>query len=226
MTSDFQQATIETRTEMASAVQQLGHALVSHQIDEPLAAEIAATAQSLTVRVNEAPRRHRSEEMRPPTPEEMAQLIEAAALREERVDEGQSLDLFNESFVSGRANPMAIGARMSREGDTAVAEVVLGPMFEGAPGRGHGGAVAAIVDELMGAVLTIVREVAYTANLNIDYVAGAPVGKPLKFTARLRDRADRKLWIEARGETDSGVFVRAEGLFLTVDAATFSKPLT
>jgi hypothetical protein len=45
----------------------------------------------------------------------------------------------------------------------------------------------------------------------------------VSITARLRDRADRKLWIEAVGESADGVFVRAEALFLTVDLSRFTN---
>src|SRR5690606_1432635 len=99
----------------------------------------------------------------------------------------------------------------------------LGPAFEGAPGRAHGGIVGAILDETMGYVLPIIGEMAYTANLSIDYVGPAPLGTEITFTARLRDRADRKPWIEAVGESADGVFVRAEALFLAVDLTKFTN---
>ena len=41
--------------------------------------------------------------------------------------------------------------------------------------------------------------------------------------AALRDRADRKLWIEAHGESADGTFVRAEALFLAVDITRFAN---
>jgi acyl-CoA thioesterase FadM len=75
----------------------------------------------------------------------------------------------------------------------------------------------------MGYVLPILGELAYTANLNIDYIAAAPLHQELRVTASLRDRADRKLWIEARGESADGIFVRAEALFLAVDRARFAN---
>ncbi len=60
-------------------------------------------------------------------------------------------------------------------------------------------------------------------NLNIDYVGPAPLHQELRFTARLRDRSGRKLWIEAHGESDEGVFVRAEALFLAVELTHFAN---
>ena len=133
------------------------------------------------------------------------------------------MDLFRDSIVSGRTNPMGIGLEVRRDGDAAVATTTLGPAFEGAPGRSHGGIVASILDETMGFVLPIIGELAYTANLNIDYVGPAPLHQELRFTARLRDRSGRKLWIEAHGESDEGVFVRAEALFLAVELTHFAN---
>ena len=101
---------------------------------------------------------------------------------------------------------MGIGLEVRRDGDAAVATTTLGPAFEGAPGRSHGGIVASILDETMGFVLPLIGELAYTANLNIDYVGPAPLHQELRFTARLRDRSGRKLWIEEHGESDEGVF--------------------
>ena len=49
-----------------------------------------------------------------------------------------------------------------------IATTTLGPAFEGAPGRAHGGVVAAIIDETIGYVLPILGVLAYTANVNID----------------------------------------------------------
>ena len=83
--------------------------------------------------------------------------------------------------------------------------------------------ISAIVDETIGYVLPILGELAYTANLNLDYVAPAPLHQELRVTASLRDRADRKLWLQAHGESNDGIFVRAEALFLTVDLTKFAN---
>jgi acyl-coenzyme A thioesterase PaaI-like protein len=133
------------------------------------------------------------------------------------------MDLFRDSVVSGRTNPMGIGLEVRRSADAVTATTVLGAAFEGAPGRAHGGVIAAILDETMGYVLPVIGALAYTASLNIDYVAPAPLHETLSVTARLRDRADRKLWIEARGDSADGTFVRAEALFLAVDLTRFAN---
>lgn len=220
MNLDETEEEITARADMARALQRLGHALVAHRIDIATARDITDAADAFHATVSTGPERDRTAEI-------AANPRFAAVLRgEPRLDlgiNGEVMDLFRDSIVSGRTNPMGIGLEVRRDGDTAVATTTLGPAFEGAPGRAHGGIIAAILDETMGFVLPLIGDLAYTANLNIDYVGPAPLHQPLTFTAALRDRADRKLWIEATGASLDGVFVRAEALFLAVDLSTFSQ---
>jgi acyl-coenzyme A thioesterase PaaI-like protein len=217
---DESPAELDARIRMATALQRLGHALVGHRLHPELAVHIAETAARLADEVAAcAPRDRTAEIARNPR---FASLLEGAE-REPIGLDGEPMDLFRDSIVSGRTNPMGIGLEVRRAGDEVIATTTLGPAFEGAPGRAHGGVVAAIIDETMGYVLPIVGELAYTANINIDYVAPAPLHRKLRISARLRDRADRKLWIEAHGASEAGTFVRAEALFLAVDLEKFAN---
>ena len=209
---------LAARAELAVAMQELGHTLVGHHVDIATATELAEVARKYTATVRHGQPRDRASEM-------LTSKRVTAALSGSRaiIEDGQDIDLFRDSIVSGRTNPMGIGLHVVRRGDAAVAVTTLGPAFEGAPGRAHGGVVGAILDETMGHVLPIIGEMAYTANLTIDYIGPAPIGIEITCTARLRDRADRKLWIEAVGESADGVFVRAEALFLAVDLTKFTN---
>jgi acyl-coenzyme A thioesterase PaaI-like protein len=118
---------------------------------------------------------------------------------------------------------MGIGLSVHREERTAVGQTLLGAAFEGAPGRAHGGIVAALIDEVMGHVLPIEAAVAYTASLTINYTGPAPIGVPLEFRAWLRERDTRKLWIDAAGTVDGTEFVRAHALFLCIEPSRFAR---
>jgi acyl-coenzyme A thioesterase PaaI-like protein len=211
---------LDARIRMATALQRLGHAAVGHRLHPELVLHIAETAARLADDVSACTPRDRTAEiaMNP----RFARLLDGVE-REPIGLDGEPMDLFRDSIVSGRTNPMGIGLQVRRTGDEVVATTALGPAFEGAPGRAHGGVVAAIIDETMGYVLPIIGELAYTANLNIDYVAPAPLHQELRISARLRDRAGRKLWIEAHGASEDGTFVRAEALFLAVDLGRFAN---
>jgi acyl-coenzyme A thioesterase PaaI-like protein len=211
---------LRARTRMASALQRLGHALVAHRLDRGVTDRVTGAAEALTFEVTARPVRDRAAEMA--ANPRFAALL-GGIPREPVGMDGEPMELFRDSIVSGRTNPMGIGLEVRRNGDAVIATTVLGAAFEGAPGRAHGGVVAAILDETMGYVLPIIGELAYTANLNIDYVAPAPLHRELRITAALRDRADRKLWIEAHGESDDGTFVRAEALFLAVELTQFAN---
>lgn len=207
---------LAARSRLAAAVRSLGHALIRHRIGPKLAHDLADTIEGLTARAESCAVRNRSREVNG-----RAGLRSGVKQRTVFAD-GAELDLFRDSIVSGATNPMGIGLKVRRVGDGVEATVTLGPAFEGAPGRAHGGVVAAILGETMGFVLPLLGELAYTSDLNIDYLAPAPIDEPIAFTARLRDRAERKLWIEATGPTAAGPFVRAEALFLTVDLNRFA----
>ena len=172
MNLDETPAEIAARSQMATALQQLGHALVGHRVDIDLAHEVAAIARDLTANVVARPTRDRTRELA--ANPRFAGILSGEPTEPIGVD-GQPMDLFRDSIVSGRTNPMGIGLEVRRDGDAAVATTTLGPAFEGAPGRSHGGIVASILDETMGFVLPIIGELAYTANLNIDYVGPAPL---------------------------------------------------
>jgi acyl-coenzyme A thioesterase PaaI-like protein len=130
-------------------------------------------------------------------------------------------ELFADSFVSGAANPLGLGASLRREGDVAVMEVALGKAFEGAPGRVHGSVVAALVDETMGLVLAIHGVLAFTGQLDITYLAPTPVNETVRARAWLASRSDRKLSIEATVSAEGVEVARASALFIAVDPAKF-----
>jgi acyl-coenzyme A thioesterase PaaI-like protein len=134
--------------------------------------------------------------------------------------------LFTNSFVSGASNPLGLGATLRRDGDVAVMNVVLGRAFEGAPGRAHGGVVAALLDETMGLVLALQGVLAFTAQLDITYVAPTPLGEELTARAWLSRRENRKLYINAEVYADASTVASAEALFITVNPTTFLEHVT
>lgn len=126
------------------------------------------------------------------------------------------MDHFPDCIVSGQANPMGVAITVHREGDDAVARVGFGPAFEGAPGRAHGGVVAAVFDDTLGFVLSMVQTPAFTGQLTVSYLAPTPVGEDLEFRARLRERNGRKLLIEGEERHDGQLVATCEVLFISI----------
>ena len=169
------------RVRAAESVRRLGHALHAHDVDEATLTRIADAAESVIATIDATPVRLRDE----------------AALRRqmwhEAVPDGAVIDHFEDCFVTGRENALGIGVEVVREGEEAVGRVVLGPAFEGAPGRAHGGVVAAIFDDVLGCLLNIRETPAYTGELTVRYLAATPIGVPLTFRAWVQDVEGRKL---------------------------------
>lgn len=134
------------------------------------------------------------------------------------------MDHFPDCLVSGLANPMGLAMRAHREGDEAVARVTFGPAFEGAPGRAHGGAVAAVFDDTMGFVLSMLQTPAFTGRLSVEYRAPTPVGEELEFRARLRERNGRKIVIDSWALRDGECLAESEGLFIAIPIEHFALP--
>src|SRR3954447_23815151 len=202
------------RVRAATALRRLGHGIVGHDVPAAVLSKIAETVESWFPDVESAPRRSRSIEL-------MKRMKQHIC---ERPGEGAPMGPSPDCVVSGEANPMGLDVQFFREGDEAVSRVVLGPAFEGAPNRAHGGVVAAIFDDLMGFVLTIVESPAYTAELTVRYKRPTPVGEEIEFRAGLVDRRGRRLRIEAAATDAAGTKIAtAAGLFITIPREGFES---
>jgi acyl-coenzyme A thioesterase PaaI-like protein len=206
MTSD------ERRAETAARLRELGHEFVGRDLSVADLEEVARRAQALLDLVRGAPPKVRT------IPNGTLEHFTMAVPDAHTVEKHQ---LFTDSFVSGGANPMGLGAVLWREGETAVMEVTLGKAFEGAPGRAHGGVVAALIDETMGLVMALQGALAFTAQLDITYLAPTPVHEAITARAWLESRQGRKLTIKAAVRSADLVVAEATGLFVSVDPAKF-----
>ena len=104
---------------------------------------------------------------------------------------------FEDRAVGGTSNPTSIELEVRYDDDEVVADVVLRRAFEGAPGRAHGGIVAAAFDDVTGFVIGKLQEPAFTGELTVRYLAPVPVEETLEIRARLDGRERRKLFISA-----------------------------
>jgi acyl-coenzyme A thioesterase PaaI-like protein len=210
---DEQQLASPSRVACAAALRGLGHSIVGHVVDDEMFDEIAEFVRARTEIIDAAPARSR------PTHDLKRRMYEDAP------PDGEGMMHYPDCVVSGPANPMGINIACHREGDDAVGAITLGPAFEGAPGRAHGGVVAAIFDDVMGFVLSIERTPAFTGRLGVSYLAPTPIGIPLEFRAHLVRREGRKLFVEGTASTvDGDKILEAEGLFIAIPAEQFAEP--
>lgn len=211
MTSDADAS--PARITASAALRRLGHAFVGHHVPDHELTRITSLVEDVLPAVEAGPERRR------PVGDMKRRLFEAPPA------DGQTMDHFPDCVVSGAANPMGIAIVVRREGDEAVARVALGAAFEGAPGRAHGGIVAAVFDDTMGFVLAMLGTPAFTGRLTVSYLAPTPIGVELELRARLRERSGRKLWIDGDAWHGGERIATAEGLFISIPAERLGGPV-
>jgi len=197
---DDHQQTSQARIDAAESVRRLVHGLVGHHGSDVDLAEVARVAGRLadTLEAGELRVRPADQMLRYELP----------------VAEGGDLSCWPDCMIAGTAHPNGTGLHAHREGDEAVATVVLGPAHEGPPGRAHGGMVASLFDEVMGFAMWMEALPAYTAWLRVDYRAPVPVGEPVEFRARITGRERRKAFMAATARCGGEIVAEAEGLFV------------
>ena len=111
-----------------------------------------------------------------------------------------------------------------RDGDEVVTEHVFERRHTGAPGIAHGGAVATVVDDVLGFLLYVEGIPGVTRMLEVEYVKPVLVGVPYTVRGRVDERDGRKVWVSCSGRDAGGVEAfRAKGLFLEVRLEHFAQ---
>jgi acyl-coenzyme A thioesterase PaaI-like protein len=208
---DHPDAIAQARAAAGQAIRDLGHELVGHHAPIELLDEVTATLDALSARLAEGAVRSRAEvrqegQFGAPPPD------------------GSLMTTYDERPISGRASPWGLDLEVRRDGNEAVATLTLRSAHEGAPGRSHGGIVAALFDDVYGFVLAIRSQSAFTGELWVRYEAGVPIGEPLTCRVRLDRIEGRKLFMD--GEltvTATGqVLARSRATFIAIDPSVFS----
>jgi len=124
-------------------------------------------------------------------------------------------------FVCGNENPHGIGITMFVDDDGLLtSEFTLNQAQQGPPGHAHGGASAAILDEVMGLVVWAAGYKVLAANITINYRRMLPLFQPLLAEARITEVDGRKILSAGRVLLPDGA-VAVEGSGVYVVAAKF-----
>ena len=213
---DHPDAEAEARALLGRAIRDIGHAVSGHHVPIGLLTEATADLRSLVERFESGGNRNRTE------------LTEVRARWDPAPQDGAEILGHDERPISGRASPWGLDPRIVRDGEEAVATVTLRAAHEGAPGRSHGGIVAALFDDVSGFVLNLLATPAYTGELTVRFEAGTPIGVPLECRCRLDHREGRKIFITGELTELTGappgartVLARVRGLFLAIDGRQF-----
>jgi acyl-coenzyme A thioesterase PaaI-like protein len=122
-----------------------------------------------------------------------------------------------QSFVSGdpAGNRLRV-AYFRREGDGALlVRAWFGRGAEGPPGYAHGGSVAAVLDEAMGAAAWVAGHPSIAARIAVDFRHLVPVGLDGLIEAWVAATEGRKITTRARLlDGDGRVLAESDGLFV------------
>ena len=129
----------------------------------------------------------------------------------------QAHRLFERSPFVGRANPVAPPLRLAVVEGRIEATVAFGRSYEGPPGSVHGGYVAGIFDEALGAAQSFSGAAGMTARLTVDYRSPTPLATELRLRAEMVSVDGRKIHCAGTLHAGDRLCAEAEGLFVTVD---------
>jgi acyl-coenzyme A thioesterase PaaI-like protein len=200
----------DARAEAGRSIRDIGHALVGHDASIELIDDVTRTLTVLTRRLEGGAPRSRGE------------MHHDAPVDDAPADDSP-MTSHDERPISGRSSPWGLDIEVRREGDEAVATVTLRAAHEGAPGRSHGGIVAALFDDVYGFVLQIERQPAFTGELWMRYEAGVPIGEALSCRVRLDRQDGRKMFMtgELTVAATGRVLARSTATFITMDLDRF-----
>jgi acyl-coenzyme A thioesterase PaaI-like protein len=199
----------DARFDAAGALRSLANAFHARDVDDATLERVEASARALTDELEQGPRRERA----------IPSFAEFG--RPEPVVGGPRPQGMADRAVVGHANPFSVDVETVIEGDVAVARVTFGAAFEGAPGRVHGGMVAAVLDDLAGHALAFEGEPGFTGTIEVVYRAPVPIEEEIECRTWVRGREGRKLFVEAEARLEERVLATARLTMILVDHEHF-----
>lgn len=132
------------------------------------------------------------------------------------------------SFVSGDPEGERLRVRYFRRpaDGRLVGRAWFGPGAEGPPEHAHGGSMAAVLDEAMGAAAWLGGHVVVAVQLDTSFRRMLPIGTDALFEAWVERVEGRKVWTRGRLFDEAGeTFAETTALFVTLDPARFGDLL-
>ena len=134
---------------------------------------------------------------------------------------GSPQDYFPTSPVIGFANPIAPPVELELTDEGLMGRVFFDYQYEGPPGCVHGGIIALVFDELLGAVNIAANSPGMTGTLTIRYRKPTPILTELRLVARYLGREGRKIRASCEMYNGDELTAEAEGIFIELLADRF-----
>jgi acyl-coenzyme A thioesterase PaaI-like protein len=131
------------------------------------------------------------------------------------------------SFVTGDPEGDRLRVRYFRRPSDGrlMGRAWFGPGAQGPPGHAHGGSIAAVLDEAMGAASWLEGHLVVAVQLNTSFRVMLPLGTDAYLEAWVEGADGRKVRTRSRLYSEGTTFAEAEGLFLEIDAERFRPML-
>jgi hypothetical protein len=115
------------------------------------------------------------------------------------------------------APPMTLRTVDTADGPTAEGNVTLGRPYEGPPHGVHGGVLAGLFDDILGAAQRLSGTRGVTGRLTVRYRALTPIDTELVLRARPEKPSGRRVLCRATCHAGDTLTAEAEALFVAVD---------
>ena len=122
------------------------------------------------------------------------------------------------SPVVGPLNPLAPPVELTFDGTRMHGTTRLAAPYNGPPGMVHGGIIALVFDELLGATNVCLGLGGFTGTLTVRYERPTPVDRDLVLEGWLDRTEGRKVFTGGTITHDGLVTARAEGIFIVATA--------
>lgn len=130
------------------------------------------------------------------------------------------------AFITGDRSSDRIKVRYFKKDsdDSFVARVWFGPSTEGPRGYVHGGSMAAVLDEAMGASAWIAGHTVVAAKLAVKYRTMLPLGTVTTIEAWISSVKGKKVITKGKVFDETGtVYTESEGLFINIPSEIFGE---
>lgn len=198
---------VDPRFALADAVRRITTAMVGRPIADDVLSAATADAAALADRLEE-------------------QAGPGRRLRRQPDPAGHAQDFFPTSPIIGFANPVAPPVYVEAVDGAIEGTAFFDYQYEGPPNCVHGGVIAMVFDEILGAASIVAGNPGMTGTLTVRYRKPTPLRTPLRLRAEMAGRSGRKITIVGSMYRDDELLAEAEGLFIEVFPARFIQIVT
>jgi acyl-coenzyme A thioesterase PaaI-like protein len=127
---------------------------------------------------------------------------------------GADSSLFERSPLSGRSNALAAPLSMVFDGELTRGHATYGEIYQGPPGRVHGGYVISAFDDLLGVAVAVSGIAGLTGTLTVRLHSGTPLNQRIDYEAGVLSREGRKVITWGKSYCDGTLCAEATGIFI------------